>query len=38
MTAEFARHDMHATNEPAILYFGAPVALINTLNEAGPPI
>lgn len=28
---------MHATNEPAIPYFGAPVALINTLNEAGPP-
>lgn len=28
---------MHVTIEPAILYFGTPVALISTLNEDGSP-
>lgn len=28
---------MHRTIEPTILYFGAPVALISTLNEDGSP-
>jgi flavin reductase (DIM6/NTAB) family NADH-FMN oxidoreductase RutF len=28
---------MHRTIEPAILYFGTPVALISTLNPDGTP-
>ena len=28
---------MHVTREPAILYFGTPVAIISTINEDGTP-
>jgi flavin reductase (DIM6/NTAB) family NADH-FMN oxidoreductase RutF len=31
------RHIMHLVSEPAILYFGAPVALLSTLNDDGTP-